>query len=127
GFEVNSRTAASLGGFVGTTAGTDAVSTGIPVTGLSPETSDGFDLSLRYTSKRFSAELIGFTTKLNDVYFDQALILPAGAMGKTLGSDPIISQNSNGWVSVAAAPTTPVLVRVNYDHARINGVEFKAQ
>jgi len=127
GFEVNSRTAASLGGFVGTTAGTDAVSTGIPVTGLSPETSDGFDLSLRYTSKRFSAELIGFTTKLNDVYFDQALILPAGAVGKTLGSDPIISQNSNGWVSVAAAPTTPVLVRVNYDHARINGVEFKAQ
>ncbi|HUS09749.1 MAG TPA: TonB-dependent receptor [Pyrinomonadaceae bacterium] len=127
GFEVNTQTAASLGGLIGTTAGTDAVSTGIPVTSLGPEISDGFDLSLRYTSKSFSAELIGFTTKLKDVYFDQALILPPGAVGQLLGSEPIISQNSRGWVSVAAAPTSPVLVRVNFDDARINGVEFNSQ
>jgi len=124
GFEVSSQTAASLGGFIGTTAGTDAVSTGIPITRLTPEISDGFDLSLRYTSKRFAAELTGFTTKLNDVYFDQALILPPGAVGKFLGSDQIVSQNNRGWVSVAVAPTSPVLVRVNYDAARINGLEF---
>jgi outer membrane receptor protein involved in Fe transport len=103
GFEVNSQTAVSLGGFIGTTAGSDAVSTGVPITRLSPETSDSFDLSLRYTSKRFAAELIGFTTKLNDVYFDQALILPAGAVGKFLGSELIVSQNSRGWVSVAVS------------------------
>lgn len=127
GFEVNSREAARLGGFIGTTAGADAVSTGIPITGLSPETSDGFDLSLRYTSRRFSAELIGFTTKLNDVYFDQALILPPGAVGKFLGTEQITSQNSRGWVSVALAPTSPVLVRVNYDDARFNGLEFNTQ
>lgn len=127
GFEVNSQTAASLGGFIGTTAGADAVSTGIPITRLNPETSDSFDLSLRYTHKRFSAELIGFTTKLNNVYFDQALILPAGAVGKFLGSEQIVSQNSRGWVSVAVAPTSPVLVRVNYDDARFNGVEFNTQ
>jgi len=127
GFEVNSQTAVSLGGFIGTTAGTDAVSTGIPITRLSPETSDSFDLSLRYTSKRFAAELIGFTTKLNDVYFDQALILPAGAVGKFLGSEQIVSQNSRGWVSVAVAPTSPVLVRANFDDARFNGVEFNSQ
>jgi hemoglobin/transferrin/lactoferrin receptor protein len=127
GFEVNSQTAASLGGFIGTTAGSDAVSTGIPITRLAPETSDNFDLSLRYTSKRFSAELTGFTNKLNDVYFDQALILLAGAVGKFLGSEQIVSQNSRGWVSVAVAPTSPVLVRVNYDSARFNGVEFNSQ
>lgn len=127
GFEVNSQTARSQGGFIGTTAGTDAVSTGIPVTRLSPETSDSFDLSLRYTSKRFAAELIGFTTKLNDVYFDQTLILPSGAVGKFLGSEPIVSQDIGGWVSVASAPTSPVLVRVNFDDARFNGVEFNAQ
>jgi hemoglobin/transferrin/lactoferrin receptor protein len=127
GFEVNSQTAASLGGFVGTTAGTDAVSTGIPVSALRPETSDGFDLSLRYTSKRFSAELSGFTTKLNDVYFDQALILPPGALGKLLGSEPITAQDSRGWVSVGIPPAGPVLVRVNFDDARINGLEFNSQ
>ena len=42
GFEVNSQTAASLGGFFGTTAGGDAVSAGIPVTRLTPEISDKF-------------------------------------------------------------------------------------
>ena len=33
-------------------------------------------------------------------------------------------QNAAGFVFVAAAPTTPVLVRVNFDDARFNGVEF---
>ena len=127
GFEVDAATAAARGGFIGTTAGGDAVSTGIPVTRLNPEFSDSFDLSFRYTSRRFGAELTGFTTKLGDVYFDQALVLPAGATGTFLGSDQIISQNANGLVFVAAAPTSPVLVRVNFDDARLNGVEFNTR
>jgi hemoglobin/transferrin/lactoferrin receptor protein len=64
---------------------------------------------------------------LNDVYFDQALILPAGAVGKLLGSEPITAQNSRGWVSVGNPPAGPVLVRVNYDAARFNGIEFNSQ
>ena len=120
-------TAAALGGFIGTTAGPDAVSTGIPVTRLEPETTDSFDLSFRFTSKRFAAELTGFTNKLKDVYFDQALVLPPGAVGTFLGSEQIISQNANGLVFVGLAPTTPVLVRVNFDDARFNGVEFNTQ
>jgi len=127
GFEVDSATAAARGGFIGTTAGGDAVSTGIPVTRLEPEYSDSFDLSFRYTSRRFGAELTGFTTKLNDVYFDQALVLPPGSSGTFLGSDQIIAQNAAGLVFVAAAPTTPVLVRVNFDDARLNGVELNGR
>ncbi len=123
GFEVDAATAAQLGGFIGTTAGADAVSSGIPVTRLGPEKSDSFDLSLRYTHARFRAELTGFTNKLQDVYFDQALVLPPGAVGQFLGSERIVSQNARGLVFVAAA-TSPVLVRVNYDDARFNGVEF---
>ena len=122
GFEVDASTAAALGGLIGTTAGNDAVSSGIPVTRLGPETTDSFDLSFRYTSSRVRAELTGFTNKLNNVYFDQALVLPQGAVGTFLGSERIISQNANGLVFVAAA-TSPVLVRVNYDDARFNGVE----
>ena len=127
GFEVDAATAAARGGFIGTTAGGDAVSTGIAVTRLEPEFSDSFDLSFRYTSRRFGAELTGFTTKLGDVYFDQALVLPAGATGTFLGSDQIIAQNAAGLVFVAAAPTSPVLVRVNFDDARLNGVELNAR
>lgn len=123
GFEVDAAEASRLGGFIGTTAGADAVNSGIAVTRLGPEKSDSFDLSLRYTHARFRAELTGFTNKLQDVYFDQALVLPPGAVGQFLGSERIISQNARGLVFVAAA-TSPVLVRVNYDDARFNGVEF---
>lgn len=124
GFEVDAATAAARGGLIGTTAGPDAVSTGIPVTRLGPESSDSFDLSFRYTSQRFAFDLTGFTTRLNDVYFDQALVLPPGAEGTFLGSERIVEQNENGLVFVELAPTTPVLVRVNFDNARLNGVEF---
>lgn len=127
GFEVDAETAQSLGGFIGTTAGADAVSSGIPVTPLGPEKTDSFDLTLRYAHKRFTAELVGFTNKLTDVYFDQALVLPPGAVGSFLGSEEIIGQNANGLVFVNAAPTSPVLVRVNYDDARFNGIEFNTQ
>ncbi|MFN2416679.1 MAG: TonB-dependent receptor domain-containing protein [Pyrinomonadaceae bacterium] len=125
GFEVDAATAAALGGFVGTTSGPDAVSTGIPVAPLRPEKSDSFDLSLRYTHARFRAELTGFTNKLSDAYFDQALVLPPGAVGRFLGTEQVVSQNADGLVFVALA-TSPVLVRVNYDDARFNGVEFNA-
>lgn len=118
-FEVNSETALARGGTVGTT--------GIPVERLGPEYSNSFDLSFRYTSRRFGAELTGFTTKLNEVYFDLPLSLPPGATGTFLGSDQIISQNAAGFVFVNAAPTSPVLVRVNFDDARFNGVEFNTR
>jgi len=127
GFEVDAATAAARGGFIGTTSGGDAVSTGIPVTRLGPEYSDSVDLSFRYTSRRFGAELTGFTIKLSEVYFDQALVLPQGATDTFLGSDRIIAQNAAGLVFVAAAPTTPVLVRVNFDDARLNGVELNSR
>ena len=70
--------------------------------------------------------MTGFTNKLKDVYFDQALVLPPGAVGTFLGSDQIIRQNANGLVFVAAA-TSPVIVRTNFDDARFNGVEFNTE
>ena len=126
GFEVDAATAAALGGFIGTTAGADAVSSGVPVTRLRPEISDSFDLGFRFTHSRVRAELTGFTNKLKDVYFDQALVLPQGAVGTLLGGERITSQNANGLVFVAIA-TSPVLVRANFDDARFNGVEFSAE
>jgi hemoglobin/transferrin/lactoferrin receptor protein len=126
-FEVDANTAASRGGFIGTTALNDAVSTGIPVTPLQPEFSDSFDLSFRYASRRFSADITGFTNLLSDVYFDQALVLPPGAVGTFLGSERITAQNAAGLVSVGTPPAGPVLVRVNFDDARFNGVEANAR
>ena len=126
GFEVDAATAATLGGFIGTTAGADAVSSGVRATRLGPELSDSFDLSFRYTHSRVRAELTGFTSKLKGVYSDLALVLPPGAVGTFLGSERITSQNANGLVFVAAA-TGPVLVRANFDDARFNGVELNTE
>src|SRR5262249_14427401 len=52
----------------------------------------------------------------------QALILPPGAVGKTLGGTPITAQGPTGVVFVAVSPN-PVLVRANLDDARIYGFE----
>ena len=52
----------------------------------------------------------------------QTLMLPQGSVGKTLGGSPIVSQNANGAVFVAAT-TVPVLVRANFDRARVWGFE----
>ena len=76
GFEVDAGTAASLGGLIGTTAGGDAVSTGIPVTRLGPETTDSFDFALRYNHKRGSFEVTAFTSKLKDVTKIRPIWLP---------------------------------------------------
>src|SRR4029453_15495391 len=68
------------------------------------------------------SSLAVFVNDIHDNIVKQSLILPAGAVGRTLGGTPITSQNANGVVFVAAA-TNPVLVRANFDNARIFGIE----
>lgn len=126
GFEVDYLSAISLGGTIGTTAGTNAVSTGLSVAKQSPEYSNNYDLSLRYQRKRFDTEFTIFRLDIDDAITKQALILPQGAVGRLLGGEPIISQSANGTVFVAAA-SNPVLIRSNYTAARLFGVEYEVE
>lgn len=126
GFEIASRDVEGRGALVGTTAGADAVSSGNPVAQLVPESSLNVDGILRFRTRRASAELTVFVNHIYDNIQKQALILPQGAVGSLLGTDPITSQNANGVVFVAAA-TTPVLVRANVDNARSWGVEHQGR
>ena len=112
--------------FVGTTADATAVSTGDPVEQLVPESSFNVDGSIRYRSRRASAEFTVFVNHIYDNIQKQTLILPQGAVGSLLGTDPITSQNANGAVFVAAS-TTPVLVRANFDNARSWGFEHQGR
>jgi len=126
GFEIAAPDVAGLNGFVGTTADATALSTGDPVSQVGPETSLQYEGSVRYRRPLFRTELSVF---INDVYDNiqkQTLILPPGAVGLTLGGTPITSQNANGAVFVGAT-TVPVLVRVNFDNARIWGIEHTAE
>ena len=125
GFEIAARDVAGLGGTVGTTADATALSTGDPVEQVGPETSLQYETSVRYRRAAWRTELSFFVNNIYDNIQKQSLILPAGAVGVSLGGQPITSQNANGAVFVAVT-TVPVLVRANFDNARVWGIEYAA-
>jgi hemoglobin/transferrin/lactoferrin receptor protein len=122
GFEVAAPDVAGLGGTIGTTAGVTAVSTGLPVEQVDSEISMNYEVGIAYRNKRFDTNFAWFVNDIDDNIVKQALILPPGAVGKSLGGTPITAQGPNGVVFVAASPN-PVLVRANFDDARIYGFE----
>lgn len=122
GFEIAAPDVAGLGGTIGTTAASTAVSTGAPVAQLEPETSMNYEFGARYRHKRFASSFAFFVNDIDKNIQKQALILPQGAVGKRLGDQTITSQLANGVVFVPLS-TNPVLVRANFDKARIYGFE----
>jgi hemoglobin/transferrin/lactoferrin receptor protein len=126
GFEVASPDVEGLNGTVGNSAAATAVSTGDQVEQLTAESSLAFDASIRYRKSGISGEAGFFVNNIYDNIQKQALILPQGAVGQLLGTEPITSQNPNGTVFVAAS-TAPVLVRANFDNARIWGIELRGE
>ncbi len=122
GYQVSASALEGMGATVGSTAGATAVSTGIPVEQVRPETSLSYEGGVNYHAARFGTS---FSVFVNDIYDNiayQSLILPQGAVGTMLGDQPITAQSANGVVFVQASPS-PVLVRTNFGDARIWGVE----
>lgn len=122
GFEVAAPDVAGLGATVGTTAGSDATSTGVAVRQVEPETSLSIEGGVRLDTRRLRLSLTGFVNTIYDNIARQALILPPGAVGTTLGGQPIVAQTTAGAVFVPAS-TSPVLARANFGDARIRGIE----
>ena len=123
GFEVAAPDVAGLGATIGNTADANAVSTGREVRQLAPETSMTYETGFRVDRPRFQTHAVVFLTDVSGNIAKQTLILPQGAVGLTLGDQTITSQNATGAVFVPAS-TNPVLVRANYDDARVAGLEF---
>jgi len=122
GFEVAAPDVAGLGGTVGSTADATAMSLGQPVAQVRPETSLTYEGGLHFRRAAVRSSLSIFVNEIHDNIAKQSLILPPGAVGTSLGGTPITAQSPNGVVFVAAA-TNAVLVRANFDDARIAGVE----
>ncbi len=124
GFEVAAAdlVAANLSGTVGTAADATAISRGDAVANVGPESSLNFEGTIAYHNARVRTEFTAFVANIHDNIQKVSLILPAGATGKTLGGAAIISQNANGAVFVTGT-TVPVLVRANFDNARMWGLE----
>jgi hemoglobin/transferrin/lactoferrin receptor protein len=122
GFEVAAPDVAGLGGRYGASAAAATVDSGRPVEQLRPESSLNLEAGVRWHGARLETELSVFQNRIHDNITKQALILPPGAVGLTLGDQAITRQDANGVVYV---PVTagPVLVRANFDDATIWGVE----
>ncbi|HXG67234.1 MAG TPA: TonB-dependent receptor, partial [Blastocatellia bacterium] len=122
GFEVSASEVAGLGATIGSTADDEAVSTGLPVEQLKPETSLNYEAGLRFYRGRVDTDLAVFVNDITDVINKQALILPPGATGLRLGSERIVAQNPNGVVFVESS-SSPVLARANFGDNRVFGIE----
>jgi hemoglobin/transferrin/lactoferrin receptor protein len=125
GFEVAAPDVAGMGATVGTSAAAAAVSSGRAVTQLQPETSQSYEFGVRARARVLEASFSAFINDIENSITKQALILPAGAVGLTLGGLPIVAQEPTGTVFVAAS-SSPVLVRANWDDARLWGLEHRA-
>ncbi len=122
GFEVSNREVEGLGATVGTTADAAAVSIGRAVLVLDPETSLSYELTLRVRTRRVRLDVTGFQTDIDQNIAKQSLILPPGAVGLSLAGEPVTRQLPSGVVYVGVS-NNPVLVRTNFDEARIRGLE----
>jgi hemoglobin/transferrin/lactoferrin receptor protein len=122
GFEVAAPDVANMNASVGTTADANAVSTGDAVAQVSPETSFNVEGTASYRNRRFRSDLTVFVNHIYDNIQKQSLILPAGAVGQSIAGNTITSQAPGGAVFVALS-AAPVLVRANFDEARIWGIE----
>jgi hemoglobin/transferrin/lactoferrin receptor protein len=124
GFEANAADLAGRGATVGSSAAATAVSTGVPVQQLKPETTWTYEGGIHLHRSRIDIDVNGFVNDIKDNIAIQTLILPQGAVGLQLGDQRVTSQNANGAIFVPAS-TNPVLIRANLDNARIYGIEQK--
>jgi outer membrane receptor protein involved in Fe transport len=124
GFEAAAADLAGRNAMIGTTADRSAVSSGLPVKQLEPETSWNYEGGVHLHRTRIDIDVNGFVNHIYDNITVQSLILPPGAAGLTLGDQTITSQAANGVVFVPAS-TGPVLIRANFGDARIYGIEQK--
>ncbi|HSA91382.1 MAG TPA: TonB-dependent receptor [Terriglobales bacterium] len=126
GFEVSPDEAGAGGGQVGSTGDAAAVGTGESAGSLSPEVLYNYEVGFRVQASRITASVSAFTNEISDFITRRTLILPAGAVGETIGGQIIINQLPTGAVITSADPR-PVLVRANVGDVRIWGTEAALQ
>ncbi len=124
GFEANAADLRGIAAEIGSTADRNAVSIGKPVVQLKPESTWSYEAGVHLHRSRIDIDFNGFINELRDNIAVQTLLLPQGATGLQLGDQRVASQLANGAVFVPAS-ANPVLIRANFDDARIVGLEQK--
>ena len=123
GFSITPSRAAALGGLVGSTGSTDAMSTGEAVPALGPEQLYAFEPGLRLSAGRVSASVTAFDLEFLDAVQRRAIVFPAGIVGTVISGYEVVRQDAAGLAYIGQ-DIRPVATSVNADHARVYGVEM---
>jgi outer membrane receptor protein involved in Fe transport len=124
GFEIAPSTASDLGGEVGSTSATGAVSTGLEVPQLGPEIAYTYEPALRFQNDRLSASISAFAIEYIDAIQRRAVIFPSTIVGTVISGFTVVRQDSTG-LAYLAEDQRPIGTRVNIDRARIRGFDVE--
>lgn len=121
GFEVPPEEAVRRGARVVPFGSASAV--GAPeAAALDPERLWNYEVGLRARRGRVSASLAVFRADLFDLIERNVVVLPPGAAGGVIGGEEIVRQDALGAIYTSLA-STPVFVRTNAGHVRLQGAE----
>jgi outer membrane receptor protein involved in Fe transport len=124
GFEASPEEGAALGGrYVpfGATTAVDAPA----VSALDPEVLWNYEVGMRVRRDGLSASVGAFQSDLKDLIERNVILLAPGAVGTSIGGQPIVRQDALGAVYTALA-SSPVFVRTNAGPVRLQGIEALA-
>ena len=126
GFEITTREARARAATLGTSEGSDAMTTGIPVPALQPESGYSVEAGLRVERVRWTGAVRVFDLELLDLMQRRTAIFPESVVGDIIAGRKIVRQDEAGRAYIADDPR-PLLTRANVDRARIVGVEGELQ
>jgi outer membrane receptor protein involved in Fe transport len=123
GFEITPEEGVRLGALVGNfDASRPPADAGRPVRQLRPETLYNYEAGLRLRTSRLSATASVFNADFTNFIERRVALLPAGAVGQTVGGEQVVRQDPGGAVYTALS-SAPVFVRANTGHIRMRGAE----
>lgn len=122
GFGITPSRAAALGGRMGSTSGTDAVSTGLDIPALKPEVLYAYEGGVKVSFAHVGGSVSAYDLEYKDSIVARAIVFPAGIVGQTISGFLVTKQDASG-IAYIAQDARPINTRVNVDHARIRGVD----
>lgn len=122
GFGISPSAAAALGGLVGSTGSTDAVSTGVAIPALRPEIMYAYEPGIRLRAGRFSGALTAFDLEYLDTPQRRAIVFPTNLVGTSIFGFQVVRQDAAGLAYIAQ-DIRPIGTSVNVDRARVLGFE----
>jgi outer membrane receptor protein involved in Fe transport len=124
GFEVAPSRAASLGGFIGSTGATGAVSSGASVPQLGPEVLYSFEPGVKFHGGRFGGSFSVFDIEYLNSIQRRAVVFNTNVVGTTIAGYEIVRQDATGLAYIAQ-DIRPLATRANVDRGRIVGFDVE--